>query len=113
MLASDNDAWARRAAAWALGELAQPKVPDALQVAVNDGDFTVKQNVQNAIERLSFLKEQSKDGQLSLVDQGIWIISGSSLTQVDRLDRAIELKRKAPASERREKLAQLSTHGSA
>ncbi|MCX7012866.1 MAG: HEAT repeat domain-containing protein [Candidatus Sumerlaeota bacterium] len=99
MLAKDDDPYARRCAAWALGELGDEKALPALQTALGDRDGSVKANAQNAIERLTFLREnKAVDGDAAQVVRGVWLISGSTPYQQERLAQAMALIQSADRS---------------
>ncbi len=91
MLKDDDSGYARRCAAWALGELADQQAVAALEAARKDRDSLVASNADNALQRLAFLHEnEAATGEARHVIQGIWIISGSTINQDARLDRAVE-----------------------
>jgi len=92
MLRGDRDSYARRCVAWAVGELGNSDGLAALNTALSDRDVLVKQNVKNSIARLEFLKEHENipDGQENAI-KGLWLIAGSTPTQKERLDQAVEL----------------------
>jgi HEAT repeat protein len=94
MLEQDDDPYARRCAAWALGELKNQKALDRLQKALNDSDPTVAANAHNAIERLRFRQEfQNVTGPAKAVYEGVWLISGSHILMETRLSRAVAMIR--------------------
>jgi HEAT repeat protein len=110
MLETDDDPYARRCAAWALGELKNPKAASHLKKALSDENALVKANAGNAIERLSFRREfQNVTGPAKSVYEGVWLISGSVIHQEDRINRAIAMIRSADESVRQPILEKLKS----
>lgn len=94
MLEDDDDPYARRCAAWALGELKNQKAMAHLKKALNDSNALVKSNADNAIERLSFHQEfQDVTGPAKAVYEGVWLISGSNTLMETRISRAVAMIR--------------------
>ena len=94
MLEDDDDPYARRCAAWALGELKNQKAMAHLKKALNDSNALVKSNAHNAIERLSFRQEfQDVTGAAKAVYEGVWLISGSNIYMETRISRAVAMIR--------------------
>lgn len=103
MMREDSDPYARRCAAWALGELGDSKALEPLQAALSDKDPMVVSNAQNAIERLTFLGGyKDATGNAQQVVRGLWLISGSTPWDTERLDRALALIQNAAPSVRDE-----------
>ena len=110
MLESDDDPYARRCAAWSLGELRNQKAMVHLETALSDTNTLVKSNAQNGIERLRFLREfQDVTGRTRSVYEGIWLISGSTIHQEDRINRALALIRSVDESVRQPILEKLKS----
>jgi len=110
MLESDKTGYARRCAAWALGELASQEGLAPLEAALGDADDSVVANAENAIERLRFLRRnKSTDPDKQRVIQGVWLISGSVIHHDVRLQRAVEMIRSADPSISRPLLAALAS----
>jgi HEAT repeat protein len=110
MLKDDDDPYARRCAAWALGELKNQKATEHLKIALNDSNALVKSNTHNAIERLSFRQEfQDVTGPAKSVYEGVWLISGSSVLMKTRLDRAVSMIRSVDESVRKPILEKLKS----
>ncbi len=108
ILDTDPDGYVRRCAAWALGELKDERALDDLKKASADLDPSVKANALNATERLTFLKENSSiSGDEKHLIDGIWLISGSTLQQTERLERAMKMIAKCPEPQRGELLKKL------
>jgi len=111
MLRDDDDSYARRCAAWALGELKNQKAMGPLKEALNDSDALVKSNAHNAIERLTFRQEfQDVTGPAKAVYEGVWLISGSSILMERRLSRAVAMIRSADESVRTPILEKLKSN---
>ena len=92
MAREDENPYARRCAAYALGELGDVKALEPLESIRQDKDFNVAANATNAIERLNYLKENTDaTGDAQKVVRGIWIISGSVPWDTERLQRAVSM----------------------
>ena len=92
MAREDKDAYARRCAAYALGELGDVRALDPLKSILLDKDPNVAANAQNALDRLSFLRDNADvTGDAKKVVRGIWIISGSVPWDTERLQRAVSM----------------------
>ena len=92
MAQEDADSYARRCAAYGLGELGDIRALEPLKTIRADKDGSVAANAQNAEERLTFLHDnESASGDAKQVVRGIWIISGSTPWNSERLDRAITM----------------------
>ncbi len=90
MLATDKDPYARRCAAWALGELNNAESVPLLKRARRDKNAAVKANAQNALERIAYLKAYADaTGDKAKVARAFWVIGGSVATQTTRLDGAV------------------------
>ncbi|HOZ49400.1 MAG TPA: HEAT repeat domain-containing protein [Candidatus Hydrogenedentes bacterium] len=109
----DRDPYARRCAAYALGDLAELKALDPLQAALQDPDDNVKNNARNAVDRLTFLKDHAQaTGDAKQVVRGIWLIAGTVPWDNDRLDRAVALIRGANPEARKAILAEAASSSS-
>jgi len=109
MLKNDADAYARRTAAWAVGELGDAKGVEPLRAAASDPDPNVAANANNALDRIAFLLEnKGTTGDAAKVVRGIFLISGSTLWQEERLQHARSLIEGADAAVREATLAQAS-----
>lgn len=96
MAQKDKDAYARRCAAWALGELGDPKALEALKEIVHDSDPMVAANGVNAADRLTFLRDHaSVPDDAKPAVRGIWMVAGSAAQDITRLERAVNLVRNA------------------
>ncbi len=90
MLKSDSDAYARRAAAWSIGELGDPRGVEDLKTLPSDPDGTVQLDVESARERLVFLglftdaSAPEAAAALAVSD-----IAGSTEDQTARIDEAL------------------------
>ena len=92
MLQSDTSAYARRCAAFALGELNDWQSMDALKNAAAAEEHMIRENAQDAVERLQWMKEfEGATGDRAKVAKGIWIIAGSTENQEERISRAMDL----------------------
>jgi HEAT repeat protein len=110
MLEDDDDPYACRCAAWALGELKNQKAVDHLKNALSDSPALVKANAHNAIERLSFRQEfQDVTGPAKSVYEGVWLISGSNALMKTRLNRAVGMIRSVDESVRNPILEKLKS----
>jgi HEAT repeat protein len=111
MLEEDDDPYARRCAAWALGELKNQKAMGHLKKALNDSNALVKANAQNAIERLSFrLEFQGLTDPAMAVYEGVWLISGSNIAMETRIRRAVAMIRAVEEPIRRPILENLKSN---
>ncbi len=94
MLQSDTSPYARRCAAFALGELNDPNARETLEKAALAEENQVRENAQNAVARLKWRKEfESVTGDPAKAARGVWIIAGSTENQAERIGRAMELIR--------------------
>ena len=110
MLEDDDDHYACRCAAWALGELKNQNAVDHLKNALSDSPAQVKANAHNAIERLSFRQEfQDVTGPAKSVYEGVWLISGSNAVMKTRLNRAVGMIRSVDESVRNPILEKLKS----
>ncbi len=90
MLKSDSDAYARRSAAWSIGELGDPRGVEDLKALPSDSDATVQLNVESARERLVFLglfTDASAPEQAAAL--AVSDIAGSNENQTARIDQAL------------------------
>ena len=111
MLEDDDDPYACRCAAWALGELKNQKAVDHLKNALSDSPDLVKASAHNAIERLSFRQEfQDVTGPAKSVYEGVWLISGSNALMKTRLNRAVGMIRAVDESVRNPILEKLKSN---
>ena len=93
MLDNDDSAYARRCAAWALGELADVKALDALRNAKGDADANVRNNALNAVERLEFIRRfpSAGPGEAVVPINAIFLLAGATPTDLQRLKKARDL----------------------
>lgn len=102
MLTRDADGFARRCAAWALGEFGDARALATLRRTLGDRDPGFRQCVQNSLERLTFLEQNRDiDSEAEAVIRGVWLLSGSPRPQPERLNRALGLIRACPEPRRR------------
>jgi HEAT repeat protein len=96
MAQKDKDGYARRCAAWALGELGDPKALEPLKAIKADSDMGVSSNAENAIDRLTFLRDHATASKEAMpAVRGIWIVAGSTAWDETRLGRAFDLVQSA------------------
>jgi HEAT repeat protein len=102
MVTRDSDGYARRCAAWTLGEFGDARALATLRRSFRDRDPGFRQCVQNSLERITFL-EQNKDidAEAETVIRGVWLLSGSPKPQAERLNRALQMIRACPEPRRR------------
>jgi HEAT repeat protein len=107
VMKADSDAYVRRAAAWAVGEYGDAQGVEPLRAAALDADPNVAANAKNALDRIAFLSaNKGASGDAAKVVRGIFLISGSTPWQEERLHRARTLIESAKASVRESIFAQ-------
>jgi HEAT repeat protein len=108
LMKDDKDPYVRRCAAWAVGEFGDLKGLEDLKAALTDENPLVKANAQNAIDRLTFLRDHANaSGDVAKIVRGVWLISGSVMFQEQRIDRAVAMIRSANEPTRSEMLEKL------
>ena len=71
-----------------------PTKPSHIKAALTDENALVKANSQNAIDRLTFLRDHADaSGDEAKIVRGVWLISGSVMFQKQRIDRAVAMIR--------------------
>lgn len=113
MMKADADAYARRTAVWAVGEFGDARGVEPLRAAASDPDPNVAANAKNALERIAFLSaNKGTTGDAAKVVRGIFLISGSTTYQAERLRQARNLIESADAGVREAILAQAAKNDS-
>lgn len=96
MAKKDEDPYARRCAAYALGELGDLRALEPLEEIRKDSNSGVSRNAGNAIERLTFLRDHAgAKGDAGEVVRAIWTIAGSQAFDETRIGRAMDVVRGA------------------
>jgi beta-lactamase regulating signal transducer with metallopeptidase domain/HEAT repeat protein len=113
MAREDEDAYARRCAAYALGDLGDPRAIEPLEAVKEDADPNVARNAGNAIDRLTFLRDHADaEGDAKLVVRAIWFVAASPEWDQSRLKRSLDLMRGVPHEVGTPILAEASTSSS-
>ena len=90
MLRSDYDPYARRCAAWSIGELGEARGIEDLKALPEDADPRVQLSIESALPRLTFLGEYAAAAPAELAAaRAVFAIAGSTPDQFERLERAM------------------------
>lgn len=92
LLSEDPSGYTRRCVAFALGDMMNTDALVPLKAAKDKPDDPlVSGNIDNAVDRLTFLKEnEAEEGKAKAVVEGIWIIAGTAPQQEERIERAMK-----------------------
>lgn len=109
ILRSKRGLYARFHAAWAIGELGDTRLTDALRTVEPDEHIAVRLLTKTSLERLLLLAQyESLPGDARPVIRGVWTIAGAALDpDPDRIDRALAMIRSVPEATRDPLLAEL------
>ncbi|HPO15459.1 MAG TPA: HEAT repeat domain-containing protein, partial [Candidatus Hydrogenedentes bacterium] len=104
LLADDPSAYTRRCVAFALGDMMNTDALVPLKAAKEKSvDPLVSGNIDNAVDRLTFLIEnEAAEAKAKAVVEGIWIIAGTAPQQKERIERAMKCINSADEATRKQ-----------